>query len=391
MAKNQNKSISAEVAAPRPKAPSALDTSSSSINPFTPVFGKTPAVLAGRELIIEALANALESSESSPEVCSIISGVRGSGKTTLLQYLKYCAEEMGWIVASTTAQNGMLEDILQRSYAAASHLANTKNGRKLNSIKAFNFAVSWENEDAPKLNFRSQITNLLDALQETDTGILFMVDEINGSLDEMKQLSTVFQHLIGENKKVALFMAGLPYHVSSLLQGKTTSFLRRAAQFRLKNLQDFEVEEAFELTVKQGGRKITQDALNLAVKEIAGFPFMLQLVGYRSWVACGQGETMELEHVKSGAKIAKEELKSRVFGATIAELSRGDIQFLQAMKKDGTPTTRAEIAQQTGRTSAWISKYKKRLLESGVIEETLLGDLNFSLPGFAEYLGEIGA
>lgn len=355
-------------------------------NPFTPVFGKTPAVLAGRELIIEALESALESGGSSPEVCSIISGVRGSGKTTLLQYLKYRAEQSGWIVASVTAQRGMLEDILQRAGAAASHLTNTGSGKKLTSIKAFNFSASWENEDYPQLNFRSQITNLLQALNETNTGILFMVDEVNASLDEMKELSAVFQHLVGENEKVALFMAGLPYHTSSLLQGKTTSFLRRAAQFHLDNLQDFEVEEAFELTVNGGGRKITQEALNLAVSEIAGFPFMLQLVGYRSWVACIGGKTIELGHVKQGAKIAKEELKSRVFGATVSELSRGDIQFLDAMKKDGTPTTRQDIAKQTGRTSSWISKYKKRLLESGVIEETLLGDLEFALPGFAEYL-----
>ena len=44
-----------------------------------------------------------------------------------------------------------------------------------------------------------------------------------GGLEEMVQLATVFQLLIGENKKVALFMGGLPYHVASLLLGKTTS------------------------------------------------------------------------------------------------------------------------------------------------------------------------
>lgn len=40
--------------------------------------------------------------------------------------------------------------------------------------------------------------------------------------------------------------------------------------------------------------------------------------------------------------------------------------------------------------SSWISKYKKRLLEGGIIEETILGNLTFALPGFAEYLNELG-
>lgn len=33
--------------------------------------------------------------------------------------------------------------------------------------------------------------------------------------------------------------------------------------------------------------------------------------------------------------------------------------------------------------------YKKRLLESGVIEETVRRNLRFCLPGFREYLAEI--
>ena len=359
-------------------------------NPFRPVFGKLPAVLAGRTSLIDTLINALESGGSSPELCSIISGVRGSGKTTLLQYVKFRAEELGWIVASTTAQKGMLDDIIQRVSAGCEQLLDTSSKKKLTSVNVLHMGIAWENETQPTLNFRSQITALLEELSKTNTGILFMVDKVNGELDEMVKLATTFQHLVGEEQKVAFFMAGLPYHVSSLLQGKTTSFMRRAAQFQLENLQDFEVEEAFELTVKEGGKKIKQDALEYAVKQIAGFPFMLQLVGYRSWVACGDGKTIELEHVEQGAKIAYKELQARVFGATISELTKGDREFLCAMNREGKATTREQIADKTNRSSAWISKYKKRLLESGVIETTLLGDLKFALPGFDDYLDQLG-
>ena len=360
-------------------------------NPFTPVFGKIPPVLAGRTSVVDSLVCALSSDASSPELCSIITGVRGSGKTTLLQYIKFAAEELGWIVPSVTSQAGMLDDILQRARSAAQHLANPSpgNGKKLTSLKGPHIGVTWENEPALPMNFRSQITEMLDQLEATNTGILFLVDEIDGELDEMITLSTVFQHLIGENKKVALLMAGLPYHVNSLLTGKTTSFLRRAAQFHLGNLQNFEVEEAFNLTVQEGGKSIAEDALDLAVAKIEGFPFMMQLVGFRSWAASGKSEIIEANHVKQGSKIAREELKSRIFGATVSELTKSDLEFLAAMNK-GEHTERAEIAQRTGRSSSWISKHKKRLLSSGVIEETRLGNVKFALPGFAEYLTEEG-
>lgn len=69
---------------------------------------------------------------------------------------------------------------------------------------------------------------LLDALAETDTGLLITVDEVRDDLDEMIQLASAFQHFVRERRKVALFMAGLPAHVSALLQDKSVSFLRRA-------------------------------------------------------------------------------------------------------------------------------------------------------------------
>ena len=67
----------------------------------------------------------------------------------------------------------------------------------------------------------------LDALAECNTDLLVTIDEVNPSIDEMVTLVAAFQHFLDEGKKVALIMAGLPYAVTSLLSGKSTSFLRR--------------------------------------------------------------------------------------------------------------------------------------------------------------------
>lgn len=358
-------------------------------NPFTPVFGKVPAVMAGRVGIIGDMIEAFEGNGSSPDLCSIFTGARGTGKTALLTYLGYRAQQAGWIVADTVASEGMLDDLLQRARAASEHLIDPKSKTKVKSIGIAQVgSIAWENTAPEEENWRTKVTKLLDELAKTGTGIVFTVDEVNAGLDEMTQLVSTYQLFVRENRKVALLMAGLPFHVSALLSGKTTSFLRRAARHELGSIPSYEVKEAFRLTVEEGGKRVSSEALDAAASAIAGFPFMFQLVGYRSWNASRDAEEITTESIEKGIEIAEEELASRVYDATLAELSKGDLEFLSAMNRDGKTTTRDEITQRTGRSSNWVSAYRRRLLEAGVLTEVRQGLYRFSLPGFGEYVSE---
>lgn len=368
----------------------SLITQCAQSNPFTPGFGDVPAVLAGREAIINDMLEAFEGNGSSPDLRSIFTGARGTGKTALLTYLGFRAQQAGWIVADSVAGKGMLDDLLQRAQSSASKLVDTREKPKLKGIGIGQLgSIEWDNPPRPEENWRTKMTRLLDALEQTDTGIVFSVDEIDGSLDEMVQLVSTFQLFVRENRKVALMMAGLPFHVSTLLTGKTTSFLRRAAQHNLDSIPSYEVKEAFRLTVEEGGKTIGPDALEAAATAISGFPFMFQLVGYRSWNASRNSTEITTESVVKGVEIANEELASRVYDATIAELSKGDLDFLGAMNPDGSPTERTTIAERTGKSSNWISAYRRRLLEAGVINEPRPGKYAFALPGFGAYVHQM--
>ena len=72
------------------------------------------------------------------------------------------------------------------------------------------------------------MSDMLDELAKTGSGLLITVDELDPNLDEMIELAAVYQHFVQEGRKVALLMAGLPHNVSSLINNKTVSFLRRA-------------------------------------------------------------------------------------------------------------------------------------------------------------------
>lgn len=360
----------------------------SSVNPFTPRFGKVPAYLAGREDVINELTTAFEQGDGDPSLCSIFVGARGTGKTTLLSYLASCAEENGWISANVTAGEGVLDDILQRLAEAAEHLIDIEQDKKLTSVSIGNIGgVTWENTGM-QANWRTRMNALLDQLGNEDVGVLITVDEVDCSVEELVRLVTTYQHFVREGRKCALLMAGLPHKVLALLSGESTSFLRRAVRYDLGPIADYEVEEAFKLTVELGGKSIGDEAVAAAVKAIDGFPYMFQLVGFRAWRAADLSEEITVEHVEQGAKIAQEELESRVFDATWAELSKNDTAFLEAMVHEGVPTSRQQLVDYLGKGTSHVSTYKKRLLDAGVIEERRRGYFDFALPGFEGYVAK---
>ena len=60
----------------------------SSINPFTPSFGKVPPILAGRKILIGEFEQAFSLNPNDPNLCSLFSGKDGS-------YVAPCAQGGG--------------------------------------------------------------------------------------------------------------------------------------------------------------------------------------------------------------------------------------------------------------------------------------------------------
>ena len=99
-------------------------------NPFTPVVGKVPLYMAGRETIIADVEAALSGAGNDPAIISLLVGARGTGKTALLSRFADTAESIGWVTARVTCVPGMLDDILIRTLRAARHLVDTSLPRR---------------------------------------------------------------------------------------------------------------------------------------------------------------------------------------------------------------------------------------------------------------------
>lgn len=355
-------------------------------NPFTPTFGRVPAHFAGRAGILSAMERALDNGPDDPNLTSILVGPRGTGKTALLASVAREASARGWVTARVSAGEGMLEDVIERAWESASHLVAKESGTRLKSLSVGQgVAVEFERADAPRGNWRTQMNGLLDRLAELEVGLLITVDEVRPDVEEMRRLAAVYQHFVGEDRNVALVMAGLPSNVAQLVSDESVSFLRRARQHHLGRVDDADIEIAFRRTLADAGAQIDDDAVAVAVSAIEGYPYMLQLVGYWTWEQA-DGAPIRAEHVARGTRQALQELTDGVLAATYRELSRGDVRFLEAMVSCEQPASLANISAKMGVKSNYASKYKERLLVAGVLGEAGQGHYSIDLPGFRQYV-----
>lgn len=146
-----------------------------------------------------------------------------------------------------------------------------------------------------------------------------------------------------------------------------------------------DVEVALRKTLADEGASTNDDAM--AAAAIDGFSYMLQFVGYWMWEEAPQSP-ITLEDAQRGIRLAAGELRDGVLAATYRELSNGDLRFSEAILPDEGPSTLADIAKRMGIQSNYASKYKRRLLESGVIGNVGQRRYSIDLPGFKEYVKE---
>ena len=358
-------------------------------NPFTPNFGQAPLYIAGRSFLTGEIERALDRGLGDPALASILVGPRGTGKTALLSHLGSYAEGHGWIAVNVSCLPGMLQDILEQTKRRTVEFVEPAHDKKLSAISIGQLGgIEWERQEPPTQNWRSLMTDILEELAAHDVGLYITVDEVDSELDEMIELAAVYQLFIREGRNVGLLMAGLPYKVSALLRDTSVSFLRRASQYRLGRIADPEISTAFKSTVEAAGGVVDECALLAAVDATNGFPFMMQLVGFRSWENRDASNAMTLDSVEEGIAMAKADLENRILRPTLDELSDMDIAFLEAMLEDDELSTSEDIAKRLGKSPSYIATYRKRLLEQGIIELQGRSKLRIALPGVREYLPE---
>lgn len=371
-------------------------------NPFSPTFGVPPPVLAGRDDVLDDIADALATGPSHPDFTSLLIGARGSGKTVTLNAVAEEAERHGWLTLSDNASPKGLIGRLSRATGAL--LAELQNGGPKRRVSGLNVAGIGIDLEAPAIpdfpgTLREALSELGELLLERRTGLLITIDELqSGELDEIREFGSVLQLAARTKPKpVAFIGAGIPVIESTLLSGPKATFLQRCSRHDIDSLDPQATLTALAEPIRQRGASIDPTALQHAVKATGGYAFMVQLVGFHSWKAATDPISgITAEEVATGIHEAERRIGRLVLSPIWQDLSEVDRQFLLAMALEDGESKLANIAARLEVDLQYASVYRKRLISAGLIFATGRGRINFAhqltrdwLRNNPEYVGNV--
>ncbi|MDR2566651.1 MAG: hypothetical protein LBC97_11495 [Bifidobacteriaceae bacterium] len=360
--------------------------------PFAPAFGNRPSRFVDREREIAAFAKGLQGPGGHPNRALLFTGQRGMGKTALLLELAAQAEQFGFVAAKATADDGLLDELLE--VIQANGMKRVPKGKPLKGFNVgalgFSVGLTFNDHTQNSYGFRVKLGLLCDALAERGLGVVLLVDEVTASSPELRKLVTTYQELVGEGKNIAIAMAGLPTAVSRLLNDQVLTFLNRASKFRLEPIPVHEIVSLYVKEFRSLGKSMSAEDFQRAAEATLGYPYLLQLIGYYLLDFAGEAESIDAPIVELAIANSRKALASTVFEPSLAPLSARDVEFLRAMSVDTGPSAVDAIAQRLGYSRDSVQQTRSRLLAAKVIASPRRGELAFELPYLAEYLrGEL--
>lgn len=351
------------------------------MNPFKPTAGKMPPELIGRDFVIESFIDGIENGPGAPERLMRITGARGMGKTVMLNELGRIARARGWLVIDEVASPGFCSRIWERLTPR-------------NQVESLRFQPSILGISFGEVEIERASLTLREAMAVQLKGgkgnVLITLDEVqDSSLEEVRALAVAIQQVIGDDLSVAFVFAGLPSMIDRVVNAKALTFLRRAVPEDLAPLFPEDVERSFAETIGASGLAATSDAIGIMVEAAAGYPFMVQLVGYYGWQATHKrGSTvLELRDAEQGVAAARRQFDRMVVEPALQNLPPTLLSYLLSMAQDeGRPSKTGAVAARLDRDLTELSSYRSRLIKENVIQSRTRGEVEFVVPYMADYL-----
>lgn len=231
-----------------------------------------------------------------------------------------------------------------------------------------------------------------DLLAAIGSGLLLTLDEIHyQQVPELREVATVLQHLVREEKEIAFVGAGLPSAVSAVLNDDVLTFLRRADRHSLGRVSLADVAVAITEPIKRGERQLSEGLAARAAEATGGYPFLIQLVGYHIWRQQPRRNEISAADVDAGIVAARRRLGSLVHEPAIADLPGVARTFLLAMAHDEGPSKMSDITSRLKVDANYASQYRLRLIATELIAPAGHGRVDFTMPYLRDYLREHAA
>jgi len=370
--------------------------------PYNPGFGIDPPLLAGRSTLLAEFDQALTVGPRSPWFGHCVVGDRGVGKTVLLNAMQGRAQARGWAVVAHQALRGeplvppLLEQIVEVAGGTWSKLSKLAKDVDLEVVLGVDVKVARaEARMAPgrrrlqtlSVALRKALTAVGEHAATEGVGLVVTVDEAHAIADttELAALAAALQMVVKRaGLPVAVYFAGLP-HTRQVLR-RAGTFIERLGVAEIGEIGDEAAALALVKPAADLGVRVDDDALAFLVEHAAGYPYLVQLVGYHAWTAKGARSTITLADARRGVAAARKEM-GELFHARWDPLPPLQQAYLQAAARIGEIAPVSDIAAALERNHTQLASTRAALInDHRILCAPRYGEVAFTIPAFAEWI-----
>lgn len=381
-------------------------------NPFAPGAGSQPPELAGRSDILLSAEIALQRVLlGRHDKSQILLGLRGTGKTVLLNQIEQMAQRHGHQTSFIEApESKRLSDLLYpKIHQVLRKLllienAKTKAHSALRALRSFasvfkvtmgdvSISVDAEPGTADSGNLEYDLSELFirigEAAQSAGTAWTLLIDEVQYlSQEDLAALIVAIHRANQKRLPVIFFGAGLPQVAA--LSGDAKSYAERLFNYpAIGALNDQAARAAVQQPIVEEGESLSEDGIKAIIAETKGYPYFLQEWGFQAWNAAEQSP-IGIDDVELASPEAIRRLDEGFFHIRLNRLTPKERGYIFAMAKLGEgPYRSSDIAELLNESVQSLGPCRANIIYKGMIYSPAHGDIDFTVPMFADYLRRI--
>lgn len=371
-------------------------------NPFRPGFNQVPAVLAGRDEVLdaadEAIAVVADEGRTPPPL--VLVGPRGVGKTVLVHEIgARAAVAHGWphvaveasldasLAADLADAASTVRDVLQQRPAKKRPLRATETVLRAQVVGiGAEMHLVRDPEAVPEIGLRRSLDQLLDAALVANSGLVISIDEAQqAQRADLGAFAVALQRGIGLGWPVVAVLAGLD---SLRDPDRLPTYFERAEWHELGSLDAATTVVALSVPAAGAGRPFEPGVATWLAGQTNGYPYAIQLYGHHAWRAAEGFDRIDMSAARSGATMAAKQLAKGLIAQRWTQASGREREYLSALAAEqlaGRRATGAGVAKRLGARTSELSSYRARLIRKGILVDW--GDrLDFAVPGMGGYV-----
>jgi hypothetical protein len=225
-----------------------------------------------------------------------------------------------------------------------------------------------------------------EAAKVAGKGWTLLIDEIQYiKAPDYAALIVAIHRVNQRNLPILFFGAGLPQVAA--LSGDAKSYAERLFSYpSVGALDRASAEQAIRAPIEEEGEDITGDAVDAIVAQTHGYPYFLQEWGYQAWNTADMSP-IDLDDINISSEHALARLDDGFFRVRFDRLTPREREYVCAMAKLGDgPYKSGDVAEAMNEPPQRLGPMRANIIQKGMIYSPSYGDIDFTVPLFADYL-----